>query len=65
MLGAHTKLYDTVFDKAQERLRDVFGMEMAELTSKGRSGKNEEKGTAWLSLPEYAESDASTASESN
>ncbi|KAG0288313.1 Melanoma-associated antigen D2 [Linnemannia gamsii] len=45
LLGVHTKLYDTVFDKAQERLRNVFGMEMAELTTKGRSGKNEEKGT--------------------
>ncbi|KAF9551168.1 hypothetical protein EC957_010054 [Mortierella hygrophila] len=45
LLGTHTRLYDTVFERAQERLRKVFGMEMAELTTKGRSGKNEEKGT--------------------
>ena len=44
VLGVHTRLYDTVFERAQERLRKVFGMEMAELTTKGRSGKNEEKG---------------------
>ncbi|KAF9126223.1 Melanoma-associated antigen D2 [Mortierella sp. 14UC] len=45
LLGNHTKLCDPVFDKAQERLRNVFGMEMAELTTRGRSGKNDEKGT--------------------
>ncbi|KAF8932487.1 Melanoma-associated antigen D2 [Haplosporangium gracile] len=45
LLGTHTRLYDSVFERAQERLRKVFGMEMAELTTKGRSGKNEEKGT--------------------
>ncbi|KAG0377444.1 hypothetical protein BGX24_006091 [Mortierella sp. AD032] len=45
ILGNHTKVYDAVFVSAQERLRNVFGMEMAELTTRGRSGKNEEKGT--------------------
>ncbi|KAG0298835.1 Melanoma-associated antigen D2 [Linnemannia gamsii] len=55
LLGAHTKLYDTVFDKAQERLRDVFGMEMAELTSKGRSGKNEEKASESLDWDDQLE----------
>ncbi|KAF9934575.1 Melanoma-associated antigen D2 [Linnemannia zychae] len=41
----HGKLYDNVFDRAQDRLRNIFGMEMVELTTKGRSGKNDEKGT--------------------
>ncbi|KAF9913316.1 Melanoma-associated antigen D2 [Linnemannia zychae] len=45
LLGNHSKLCDSVFDKAQERLRSVFGMEMAELTTRGRSGKSDEKGT--------------------
>lgn len=48
VLGAHARLYDTVFERAQERLRKVFGMEMTELTTKGRSGKNDEKGITRL-----------------
>ncbi|KAF9570394.1 Melanoma-associated antigen D2 [Mortierella alpina] len=38
VLNDHTRLFDRVFEKAQERLRDVFGMELTELTTKGRSG---------------------------
>lgn len=38
------KMFDAIFQKAQERLRDVFGMELVELTIKGRSGNNAEKG---------------------
>ncbi|CAO3564123.1 unnamed protein product [Mortierella alpina] len=45
VLNDHTRLFDKVFEKAQERLRDVFGMELAELTTKGRSGQAGEKGT--------------------
>ncbi|KAF9942595.1 hypothetical protein BGZ67_000819 [Mortierella alpina] len=45
VLNDHTRLFDRVFEKAQERLRDVFGMELAELTTKGRSGQAGEKGT--------------------
>ncbi|KAG0025309.1 Melanoma-associated antigen D2 [Podila clonocystis] len=39
------KMFDAIFLKAQERLRDVFGMELVELTTKGRSGNNAEKGS--------------------
>ncbi|KAG0036538.1 Melanoma-associated antigen D2 [Podila clonocystis] len=39
------KMFDAIFQKAQERLRDVFGMELVELTTKGRSGNNAEKGS--------------------
>ncbi|KAF9195907.1 hypothetical protein BGZ50_002936 [Haplosporangium sp. Z 11] len=45
VLNDHTRLYDRVFENAQERLRDIFGMEMVELTSRGRSGNTAEKGT--------------------
>ncbi|KAG0213823.1 Melanoma-associated antigen F1 [Mortierella sp. GBA30] len=45
VLNDHSRLFDRVFEKAQERLRDVFGMEMVELTTKGRSGQSNEKGT--------------------
>ncbi|KAF9359630.1 Melanoma-associated antigen D2 [Mortierella sp. AD094] len=44
VLNDHSKLYDAVFQKAQERLRDIFGMELVELTTKGRSGQTSEKG---------------------
>ncbi|KAG0004836.1 Melanoma-associated antigen F1 [Entomortierella chlamydospora] len=44
VLSDHSKLYDPVFQKAQERLRDIFGMELVELTTKGRSGQATEKG---------------------
>lgn len=37
-------MFDAIFQKAQDRLRDVFGMELVELTTKGRSGNNAEKG---------------------
>ncbi|KAG0266028.1 hypothetical protein BG011_003466 [Mortierella polycephala] len=46
VLNDHTRLYDRVFENAQERLRDVFGMEMVELTSRGRSGNTAEKGSS-------------------
>jgi len=42
--GVTPKIFDAIFQKAQERLRDVFGMELVELTTKGRSGNNAEKG---------------------
>ncbi|GJJ69963.1 hypothetical protein EMPS_02312 [Entomortierella parvispora] len=45
VLGNHGRALDHVFNKAQERLRDVFGMELVELTSKGRGGQSAEKGT--------------------
>ncbi|KAG0047968.1 Melanoma-associated antigen F1 [Gryganskiella cystojenkinii] len=45
VMGNHGRALDHVFNKAQERLRDVFGMEMAELTTRGRDGRSEEKGT--------------------
>ncbi|KAF9169238.1 hypothetical protein BGX21_011199 [Mortierella sp. AD011] len=44
VLSDHSRLYDSVFQKAQERLRDIFGMELVELTTKGRSGQATEKG---------------------
>ncbi|KAF9111065.1 hypothetical protein BGX27_005464 [Mortierella sp. AM989] len=44
VLSDHSRLYDTVFKKAQERLRDIFGMEMVELKTKGRNGQASEKG---------------------
>ncbi|KAF9016556.1 hypothetical protein BGZ52_005737 [Haplosporangium bisporale] len=43
--GVTPKMFDAIFQKAQERLRDVFGMELVELTTKGRSGNNAEKGS--------------------
>ncbi|KAF9376004.1 Melanoma-associated antigen D2, partial [Podila verticillata] len=43
--GVTSKMFDAIFQKAQERLRDVFGMELVELTTKGRSGNNAEKGS--------------------
>ncbi|KAG0314241.1 Melanoma-associated antigen D2, partial [Dissophora globulifera] len=45
VVANHTRLFDQVFEKAQERLRDVFGMELAELMTKGRSGQSVEKGS--------------------
>jgi len=45
VMGNHGRALDHVFNKAQERLRDVFGMEMVELTSRGRGGQSTEKGT--------------------
>ncbi|KAF9985814.1 hypothetical protein BGZ65_009745 [Modicella reniformis] len=45
ILNDHPRQFDNVFQKAQERLRDVFGMELVELTTKGRSGQSAEKGT--------------------
>ncbi|KAG0224833.1 hypothetical protein BGX31_007828, partial [Mortierella sp. GBA43] len=45
VLSEHSRQFDSVFQKAQERLRDVFGMELVELTSKGRTGQTAEKGT--------------------
>ncbi|KAF9285587.1 Histone-Lysine N-Methyltransferase ash1l, partial [Mortierella alpina] len=45
VLNDHSRLFDRVFEKAQERLRDVFGMELTELTTKGRLGQAGEKGT--------------------
>ncbi|KAF9584433.1 hypothetical protein BGW38_006466 [Lunasporangiospora selenospora] len=44
-LDNHAKLFDKVFQEAQNRLRDIFGMELVELTSKGRLGHGGEKGT--------------------
>ncbi|KAF9315393.1 Melanoma-associated antigen D2 [Podila horticola] len=43
--GVTPKMFDAIFQKAQDRLRDVFGMELVELTTKGRSGNNAEKGS--------------------
>ncbi|KAF9437368.1 hypothetical protein BGZ76_001036 [Entomortierella beljakovae] len=44
VLNDHPKLFDTVFLKAQERLRDIFGMELVELKTKSRSGQSSDKG---------------------
>ncbi|KAF9203288.1 Melanoma-associated antigen D2, partial [Haplosporangium sp. Z 27] len=44
VLNDHSKLYDAVFLQAQTRLRDIFGMELVELTTKGRTGQAAEKG---------------------
>ncbi|KAI1315052.1 hypothetical protein EDD11_001345 [Mortierella claussenii] len=44
VLDDHAKLFDVVFQKAQERLRDVFGMELVELITRGRKGQTNEKG---------------------
>ncbi|KAF9360267.1 hypothetical protein BGX34_007868 [Mortierella sp. NVP85] len=44
VLNDHSRQFDNVFEKAQERLRDVFGMELVELTTKGRTGQGAEKG---------------------
>ncbi|KAF9413467.1 Melanoma-associated antigen D2 [Podila epigama] len=38
------RMVEAIFQKAQQRLRDVFGMELVELTTRGRNGTNAEKG---------------------
>ncbi|KAI8594488.1 MAGE family-domain-containing protein, partial [Dissophora ornata] len=44
ILNDYPRMYDQVLQKAQERLRDVFGMEMVELTTRNRSGQSSDKG---------------------
>ncbi|KAF9158755.1 hypothetical protein DFQ27_002204 [Actinomortierella ambigua] len=37
VLGDHSRLFDTIFGLAQQRLRDIFGMEMVELTVRSKA----------------------------
>ncbi|ORZ05519.1 MAGE family-domain-containing protein [Lobosporangium transversale] len=61
VLNDHTRLFDVVIQKAQERLRDVFGMEMVELSTKGRTKNANEKGTKTYMLKNILPVDLITA----
>ncbi|KAG0221386.1 hypothetical protein BGW41_006807, partial [Actinomortierella wolfii] len=37
VLGDHPRMFDTIFTLAQQRLRDIFGMEMAELSVRSKA----------------------------
>jgi len=40
VLHEHSRAFQVVFDKAQERLEDIFGMSLAELPSKEKKSLN-------------------------
>ncbi|KAF9969765.1 hypothetical protein BGZ73_007706 [Actinomortierella ambigua] len=37
VLGDHSRMFDTIFGLAQQRLRDIFGMEMVELSVRSKA----------------------------